>query len=44
MRCYQNGMRFAGIDDIDVVITDSGAPQSIVDSLRDREIQVVIAQ
>ncbi len=35
---------FAGIDDIDVVITDSGAPQSIVDSLRDREIQVVIAQ
>ena len=35
---------FAGIDDSDVVITDSGAPQSIVDSLRDREIQVVIAQ
>ncbi|MEJ5927095.1 DeoR/GlpR family DNA-binding transcription regulator [Corynebacterium sp. H128] len=34
---------FAGIDDIDVVITDSGAPQSFVDALREREIQVIIA-
>ncbi|AKK03327.1 DeoR/GlpR family DNA-binding transcription regulator [Corynebacterium epidermidicanis] len=34
---------FAGIDDIDVVITDSGAPQSMVDALRDREIQVIVA-
>ncbi|MDU0477875.1 DeoR/GlpR family DNA-binding transcription regulator [Staphylococcus chromogenes] len=35
---------FAGIDDIDVVITDKGAPQSMVDALLDREVQVVIAQ
>lgn len=34
---------FAGIDDIDVVITDKGAPQSMVDALREREIQVVVA-
>ncbi|QMV85469.1 DeoR/GlpR transcriptional regulator [Corynebacterium hindlerae] len=34
---------FAGIDDIDVVVTDAGAPESIVEALREREIQVVIA-
>ncbi|QGU02205.1 Glycerol-3-phosphate regulon repressor [Corynebacterium kalinowskii] len=34
---------FAGIDDIDVVITDSNAPEAIVETLREREIQVVIA-
>lgn len=34
---------FAGIDDIDVVITDSGAPDTIVSALREREIQVIIA-
>lgn len=35
---------FAGIDDIDVVITDSNAPEAIIDALREREVQVVIAQ
>lgn len=35
---------FAGIDDIDVVITDNGAPESILEALREREIQVVVAQ
>ncbi|WJZ02888.1 DeoR/GlpR family DNA-binding transcription regulator [Corynebacterium freiburgense] len=35
---------FAGVDDIDVVITDAGAPESFVNSLRDREIQVVLAE
>ncbi|MBN9643324.1 DeoR/GlpR family DNA-binding transcription regulator [Corynebacterium mendelii] len=34
---------FAGLDDIDVVITDSAAPQSFVEALREREIEVVIA-
>lgn len=34
---------FAGIADIDVVITDSNAPQTYIDSLRDRDIDVVIA-
>lgn len=34
---------FAGIDDIDVVITDRGAPPSMVEALREREIQVVVA-
>lgn len=34
---------FAGIDDIDVVITDTGAPDTIVDALREREIHVVLA-
>lgn len=35
---------FAGIDDIDVIITDSSAPPAIVEALREREVQVVIAQ
>lgn len=34
---------FAGIDDVDVVITDANAPDSYVDALREREIDVVIA-
>ncbi|OFS22318.1 MULTISPECIES: DeoR/GlpR family DNA-binding transcription regulator [Corynebacterium] len=34
---------FAKISDIDVVITDSAAPQSFVDALREREITVVTA-
>lgn len=34
---------FASIADIDVVITDSGAPESFVDALREREIDVVLA-
>ncbi|WP_347305846.1 DeoR/GlpR family DNA-binding transcription regulator [Corynebacterium sp. SA-MJD20WY100] len=33
---------FASIADLDVVITDSGAPQSFIDQLRDREIEVVV--
>ncbi|MBV7293286.1 DeoR/GlpR family DNA-binding transcription regulator [Corynebacterium sp. TAE3-ERU16] len=35
---------FASVDDIDVVVTDSAAPQSFVDALRERNIEVVIAQ
>lgn len=34
---------FAAIDDIDVVITDAGAPPSIVAALRERGIEVVLA-
>lgn len=34
---------FAGINDIDVVITDNGAPESFVESLREREVDVVVA-
>lgn len=35
---------FASVDDIDVVITDSAAPPTFVDALRDRGIEVVIAE
>ncbi len=35
---------FASIADLDVVITDAGAPQSFIDQLRDREIEVVVAE
>lgn len=34
---------FAGITDIDVVITDNGAPETFIESLREREIDVVVA-
>ncbi|AZA13763.1 DeoR/GlpR family DNA-binding transcription regulator [Corynebacterium choanae] len=34
---------FAGINDIDVVITDAAAPQSFVDALRERGVEVVLA-
>ncbi|WPF65254.1 MULTISPECIES: DeoR/GlpR family DNA-binding transcription regulator [unclassified Corynebacterium] len=34
---------FAAIENIDVVITDSNAPESYVQSLRDRDIEVVLA-
>ena len=34
---------FAGIDDIDVVITDSSAPESFVTALREREVDVIVA-
>ena len=34
---------FASLDDIDVVITDTGAPQSFVDAMRERSINVIIA-
>ena len=37
-------LSFASVDDIDVVVTDSAAPQSFVDALRERNIEVVIAQ
>lgn len=33
---------FASISDIDVVITDSGAPESFLDALREREIDVIV--
>ncbi|WP_293768199.1 DeoR/GlpR family DNA-binding transcription regulator [uncultured Corynebacterium sp.] len=33
---------FASIEDIDVVVTDAGAPQSFVEQLRDRDIEVVV--
>lgn len=33
---------FASIEDIDVVVTDVGAPQSFVEQLRDRDIEVVV--
>lgn len=35
---------FGSIDDIDVIVTDSGAPTSFVDQLRERGIEVVIAK
>ena len=35
---------FASIADLDVVITDSGAPQSFIDQLRDRDIEVVVVE
>lgn len=35
---------FASIADLDVVITDSGAPQSFIDQLRDREVEVVVVE
>ncbi|HJD77522.1 MAG TPA: DeoR/GlpR family DNA-binding transcription regulator [Corynebacterium pollutisoli] len=35
---------FAGIDDIDVVITDPSAPESFVTALREREVDVIIAE
>lgn len=35
---------FAAITDIDVLITDSGAPASFVDNLRERGVQVVCAE
>lgn len=34
---------FAAIDDIDVIITDSSAPESFVAALREREVDVIIA-
>lgn len=34
---------FASITDIDVLITDSGAPQSFIDSVREREVRVIRA-
>lgn len=34
---------FAGIDDIDVIITDSGAPESYVNALKERDLEVVVA-
>lgn len=34
---------FASVDDIDVVITDSNAPESFVRALRDRDVDVVVA-
>ncbi|QPK78346.1 DeoR/GlpR transcriptional regulator [Corynebacterium lizhenjunii] len=33
---------FAAISDIDVVITDSAAPRSFIDQLRDRDVEVVV--
>ena len=35
---------FASIAELDVVITDSGAPQSFIDQLRDRDIEVVVVE
>ncbi|MBZ8177950.1 DeoR family transcriptional regulator [Corynebacterium poyangense] len=35
---------FAGIDDIDVVITDTGAADTFVRALRERDIEVVLAE
>ena len=35
---------FGSIDDIDVVVTDSGAPESFVQQLRERDVEVVIAE
>ena len=35
---------FASIADLDVVITDSGAPQSFIDQLRDREVEVIVVE
>ncbi|MBV7281065.1 MULTISPECIES: DeoR/GlpR family DNA-binding transcription regulator [unclassified Corynebacterium] len=35
---------FASITDIDVLITDAGAPQTFVDNLRERGVHVVCAQ
>lgn len=35
---------FATLDDIDVVITDKGAPASFVDALRERGIEVILAE
>lgn len=35
---------FGAIDDIDVIVTDSGAPASFVEQLRERGIEVVIAK
>ncbi|AGS35014.1 DeoR family transcriptional regulator [Corynebacterium maris DSM 45190] len=34
---------FASLDQVDVVITDKAAPETFVESLREREIEVVIA-
>ena len=34
---------FASINDIDVVITDSSAPESYLAALREREVEVLIA-
>ena len=34
---------FASAADIDVVITDAAAPDSFVEALREREIEVVLA-
>ncbi|HCG46524.1 DeoR/GlpR family DNA-binding transcription regulator [Corynebacterium flavescens] len=34
---------FAAIGDIDVVVTDAGIPQSFIDALSEREIDVVVA-
>ncbi|WP_080794616.1 DeoR/GlpR family DNA-binding transcription regulator [Corynebacterium pacaense] len=35
---------FGSIDDIDVIVTDSAAPPSFVEQLRERDIEVVIAE
>ena len=35
---------FASIAELDVVITDSGSPQSFIDQLRDRDIEVVVVE
>lgn len=35
---------FGSVDDIDVVVTDSGAPESFVQQLRERDVEVVIAE
>lgn len=34
---------FGSVDDIDIIITDSNAPESFVKSLRDRDVEVIIA-
>lgn len=35
---------FGSVDDIDLVVTDSGAPESFVQQLRERDVEVVIAE
>lgn len=36
-------IRFADLDDVDVIVTDSGAPEEDVAALRERGIEVVVA-
>lgn len=35
---------FGSIDDIDVVVTDSGAPESFIQQLKEHDVEVVIAE
>lgn len=39
----ENLVRFAAVDDVDVLVTDTGVPERVVDALTRRDVEVVVA-